>query len=77
MLRKFAVAALPLLVAACTAGQEPPTVPQLQSPAIPTLDPAVSSYRSPVTGYTHRVPVDPKPWTCPEAGPQNCGAPQS
>lgn len=59
----FFVAALPLFASGC-ATTLPPDV-------IATGDLAASQaqaevrplrYASPISGYTHRVPVDPKPW---------------
>ncbi|CAN7490951.1 hypothetical protein [Pararhizobium sp. LjRoot238] len=61
MKRMFLVAALPLIVSGCAATLPPEVIASgdlADSPA----DVRPVHYHSPVAGYTHRVPVDPKPW---------------
>ncbi|MCV9997454.1 hypothetical protein OE766_04275 [Pararhizobium sp. YC-54] len=58
---KFLVAAMPLLASGCAATL-PPEVIASGDPAYSPADVRPVSYQSPVAGYTHRVPVDPKPW---------------
>ncbi|AXV16575.1 hypothetical protein CYG48_13275 [Neorhizobium sp. SOG26] len=55
----FLVAALPLLVGGCAS-----TLPEVVDPAghPDSAYAAPVSYRSPIGSYTHRIPVDPKPW---------------
>ncbi|WP_117191577.1 hypothetical protein [Rhizobium terrae] len=55
----FLVAALPLLVSGCAS-----TLPEVADLA-GHPDSAYATpvaYQSPIGGYNHRVPVDPKPW---------------
>ncbi|MCK8780820.1 hypothetical protein M0654_12575 [Rhizobium sp. NTR19] len=53
------VAALPLLASGC-ASALPEVVDNGSSPD--TVRAAPVRYQNPVGGYTHRIPVDPKPW---------------
>ncbi|WEX90471.1 hypothetical protein PZN02_004014 [Sinorhizobium garamanticum] len=57
----FVVAALPLFASGCAATLPPDVI---VSGDLATSQAGVRplSYTSPVSGYTHRVPVDPKPW---------------
>jgi hypothetical protein len=64
MYRLFSVALLPLVLAACSATSNPPDVIGAKSPADSSQGIARSKYQTPVTGYTHRTPSDPKSWTC-------------
>jgi hypothetical protein len=60
MKRMFLMAVLPLFVSGC-ASTLPEVVASSENP-----DAAVAvvpiAYQNPVGSYTHRVPVDPKPW---------------
>ncbi len=60
MKRLFLVVALPLFAGGCAA-----TLPEVV--VLPDSPDAISSlrpipYQNPIGAYTHRVPVDPKPW---------------
>lgn len=55
----FLVAALPLLVSGC-ATTLPEVVDSANNPYSAHTAPV--RYQSPIGGYTHRLPVDPKPW---------------
>ncbi|WP_082554045.1 MULTISPECIES: hypothetical protein [Rhizobium] len=57
----FLVVALPLIASGC-ASTFPPEVTASGDLADLPFDVRPVHYHSPVTGYTHRVPVDPKPW---------------
>ncbi|NSZ03282.1 hypothetical protein G6M64_08960 [Agrobacterium tumefaciens] len=60
MKRLFLVVALPLAVSGCAS-----TLPEVvASSDNPDTVSSVSPVRnqSPIGGYTHRMPVDPKPW---------------
>ncbi|THK39166.1 hypothetical protein EHS39_06265 [Ensifer sp. MPMI2T] len=57
----FLVAALPLFASGCAATL-PPDVIASDDLAASQAGVRPLSYTSPVSGYTHRVPVDPKPW---------------
>lgn len=55
------VVALPLLLGGCAAtsiGE----IATFDDAANPALGVTAIRYSTPVTGYSHRVPVDPKPW---------------
>lgn len=58
---KFLVAAAPLLASGCAATL-PPDVTASGYLSDYTAEGRPVSYASPVAGYTHRVPVDPRPW---------------
>jgi hypothetical protein len=58
---KILVAALPLFASGCAATSPPEVIASGDLAATPA-DVRPVHYHSPVTGYTHRVPVDPKPW---------------
>ena len=58
---KFLVVAMPLLASGC-ATTLPPEVTASGDLAYSAADVRPVSYSSPVAGYTHRIPVDPKPW---------------
>ncbi|MDX0973732.1 hypothetical protein GOL97_28930 [Sinorhizobium medicae] len=57
----FFVAALPLLTSGCAATL-PPDVIASGDLAASLAQVRPPRYTSPVSGYTHRVPVDPQPW---------------
>lgn len=57
----FFVVALPLLAGGCAATL-PPDVIASGDLAASEAQVRPISYTSPVSGYTHRAPVDPKPW---------------
>jgi hypothetical protein len=57
----FTVAVLPVLLAGCAATQ-PPEITSLRDPTDISVEIGPNRHRSPVAGYTARVPVDPKPW---------------
>lgn len=60
MKRLLLVVALPLAVSGC-ASTLPEIVASNDNPdALSSAAPA--RYQSPIGGYTHRMPVDPKPW---------------
>jgi hypothetical protein len=61
MKRMFLVAALPLFLSGCAATL-PPDVIASSNLATSPAEVRPVQYHSPVTGYTHRAPVDPKPW---------------
>jgi hypothetical protein len=61
MKHSFSVAILPLLLAGCAA-TPPAEVTASRDPADIKTDIRPNRYRSPVSGYQHRDPVDPKPW---------------
>ncbi len=58
---KILVAALPLFASGCAATL-PPEVIASGDIADLAVDVRPIHYHNPVAGYTHRVPVDPKPW---------------
>lgn len=57
----YFVVALPLLASGCAATL-PPDVISAGDLAASQAGASPIVYTSPVSGYTHRVPVDPKPW---------------
>ncbi|MCA2372689.1 hypothetical protein ATU3B_13770 [Agrobacterium genomosp. 3 str. CIP 111-78] len=58
---KILVAALPLFASGCAATLPPEVIASGDLADLP-VDVRPVHYHSPVAGYTHRVPVDPKPW---------------
>lgn len=58
---KFLVATAPLLASGCAATL-PPDVTASGYLSDYTAEARPIAYTSPVTGYTHRAPVDPRPW---------------
>ena len=58
---KILVAAVPLFASGCAATL-PPEVIASSEVADSTAGVRPVTYSSPVSGYTHRIPVDPKPW---------------
>lgn len=60
MKRLFLVVAMPLAVSGC-ASTLPEVVTIADSPDT-VSDAQPVRYQSPIGGYTHRVPVDPKSW---------------
>ncbi len=60
MKRLFLVAALPLVVSGC-ASTLPEVVAYNNHPDT-VVDVAPIAYQNPVGAYSHRMPVDPKPW---------------
>ncbi|EUB96788.1 hypothetical protein PMI07_001122 [Rhizobium sp. CF080] len=59
MRRMLLVAALPLLASGC-ASALPEVVDSADNPDSAYAAPV--RYQSPIGSYTHRIPVDPKPW---------------
>lgn len=57
----ISVALLPLILGGC-ASTYPMEVTSSKSPGDLTTEIGRTHYHSPVTGYQHRDPVDPKPW---------------
>ncbi|MFK3968822.1 hypothetical protein ACI2KT_35300 [Ensifer adhaerens] len=57
----FLVAALPLIASGCAATLPPDVIASGDLAASPA-EVRPLRYMSPVSGYTHRAPVDPKPW---------------
>ena len=57
----FLVVALPLFASGCAATLPPEVIASGDLADLP-VDVRPVRYQSPVSGYTHRVPVDPKPW---------------
>jgi len=55
------VAALPLLASGCAA-TSPRDVVAADDPSASLAQASPLSYDSPLSGYTHRRPVDPKAW---------------
>ncbi|AJD41659.1 MULTISPECIES: hypothetical protein [Rhizobium] len=53
------VVALPLIVSGCAA-TVPPDVDTPDAQLLSSANPV--RYRSPISGYVNRQPVDPKPW---------------
>lgn len=60
MKRMFLVAALPLLVSGC-ASTLPEVIASTNHPGT-AIDTPPIAYQNPVGGYSHRMPVNPKPW---------------
>lgn len=58
---KFLVAVVPLLASGCAATL-PPDVIASRELDIPPANIRPIPYQSPLSGYTHRTPVDPRPW---------------
>jgi hypothetical protein len=61
MKHMFSVAILPIILGGC-ASSYPAEVTASRDPSDVTADFRRSHYHSPVAGYAHRIPVDPKPW---------------
>ncbi len=61
MKRLFLVAALPLIASGCATTLPPDVIASGDLAASPA-EARPLRYISPVSGYTHRAPVDPKPW---------------
>ncbi|MEI2298213.1 hypothetical protein [Ensifer sp. MJa1] len=61
MKRLFSMALLPIVLGGCAATL-PAEVSSLGDPADSTSGIRPLEYRSPITGYTHREPIGPKPW---------------
>ena len=57
----FLVAAVPLIASGC-AGTLPPEVIASGDLTATTATARPIHYHNPVGAYTHRIPVDPKPW---------------
>lgn len=57
----FLVVAWPLFASGCAATL-PPAVIAADDPADLAVDVRPVRYQNPVSGYSHRIPVDPKPW---------------
>jgi len=62
MFRILFAAAMPLALAACTAASGPAGVMPDSSPADPGAGIRTIHHHTVLDGYTHRVPVEPKPW---------------
>ncbi|MGP4669375.1 hypothetical protein [Agrobacterium pusense] len=58
----YIVVAAPLLLGGCTATSMMNDAASYDDAANPTLAVAALRYQSPVSAYTARMPVDPKPW---------------
>jgi hypothetical protein len=58
----YIVVAAPLLLGGCTATSSMNEAASYEDAANPSLDVAPLRYQTPVAGYSHRAPVDPKPW---------------
>ncbi|MCZ4432877.1 hypothetical protein O3S81_24470 [Agrobacterium sp. SOY23] len=56
------VVAAPLLLGGCTATSMMNDAASYDDAANPALGAAPIRYQTPVSGYTARMPVDPKPW---------------
>jgi hypothetical protein len=61
MKHMFSVAILPIILGGC-ASTYPAEVTTSRDPSDVSADFRRAHYHSPVAGYQHRVPVDPKPW---------------
>lgn len=62
MFRTLFAAAMPLVLAACTAAGRPADIMPGSSPADSVAGIRNTHHHTVLEGYTHRVPVDPKPW---------------
>lgn len=64
MIRKIMPMALPLVLGACQTAQPSllPDMALLMAPANPTQSIRNTHQHGVVTDYTHREPVEPKPW---------------
>lgn len=62
MFRILLAAAVPLTLAGCVTAGEPASIMSASSPADPDAGIRNLRYQTVLDGYTHRVPVDPKPW---------------
>ncbi|MEA1844770.1 MULTISPECIES: hypothetical protein [Agrobacterium] len=60
MKRLFLVVAVPLVVSGC-ASTLPEVVASTSNPDTAS-DIRTARYQNPIGEYTHRIPVDPKPW---------------
>ncbi|MFK3691642.1 hypothetical protein ACI2J4_15390 [Agrobacterium tumefaciens] len=58
----YIVVAAPLLLGGCTATSMMNDAASYDDAANPTLGAPSLRYQTPVSGYTARMPVDPKPW---------------
>lgn len=58
----YIVVAAPLLLGGCTATSSMNEAASYEDAANPSLGVTLLRYQTPVTGYSHRAPVDPKPW---------------
>lgn len=62
MYRYIVAAAVPLALAGCAATTGPADVLPAASPVDPSLGIRNVHHHTVLDGYTHRVPVDPRPW---------------
>ena len=62
MFRCILAAAMPLALAGCAAAKGPVDVMPVTSPVDSGLGILNTHHHTVLDGYTHRVPVDPKPW---------------
>jgi len=62
MFRTLFAAGMPLVLAACTAAGRPADIMPGSSPADSGAGIRNTHHHTVLEGYTHRVPVDPKPW---------------
>jgi len=62
MFRYLLAAALPLALAGCAASNRPADILPAVSPVDSGLGIRSTHHHTVLNGYTHRVPVDPKPW---------------
>lgn len=58
----YIVVAAPLLLGGCTATSSMNEAASYEDATNPSLGVTPLRYKTPVTGYSHRAPVDPKPW---------------
>ncbi len=58
----YIVVAAPLLLGGCTATSLMNEAASFEDASNPALGVTPIRYQTPVTGYTHRAPADPKPW---------------
>ncbi len=62
MFRTLFAAAMPLVLAACTAAGRPADVMSVRSPADTGAGIRNIHHHTVLDGYTHRIPVEPKSW---------------
>ncbi|MEI3854871.1 MULTISPECIES: hypothetical protein [unclassified Ensifer] len=61
MKRLFSMALLPMILGGCAATL-PAEVSSIGDPADSSSGLRGTQYRSPISGYTYREPIGPKPW---------------
>jgi len=62
MFRFFLAAAMPLALAGCAGANGPAEFMPVNSPVDSSAGIRNTHHHTVLNGYTHRVPVDPKPW---------------